>query len=152
MKAQLFRQLFRLLEPAASAAGYELVDIEFSPASARALLRIFIDRLDGQPVTIEDCAQASRLVGATLDEADPVGRAYDLEVSSPGFERPLRTSAHFERFLGSEARIELAGPIEGRKRFRGRLVALANGELLIDVDGREWRLPLATIHKARLVA
>ncbi len=145
-------QLFRLLEPAAGEAGYELVDIEFSPASGRALLRIFIDRLDGATVTIEDCAQASRLVGATLDEADPIGRAYDLEVSSPGFDRPLRTRAHFERFLGSEARVELAVAVEGRKRFRGRLVGLADEELLIDVDGREWRLPLATIQKARLVA
>ena len=145
-------QLFRLLEPAAGEAGYELVDIEFSPASGRALLRIFIDRLDGATVTIEDCARASRLVGATLDEADPIGRAYDLEVSSPGFDRPLRTRAHFERFLGSEVRVELAVAVEGRKRFRGTLVALADEELLIDVDGREWRLPLATIQKARLVA
>jgi len=145
-------QLFRLLEPAASEAGYELVEIEFSPASGRALLRIFIDRLDGGQVTIEDCARASRVVGATLEAADPIGRAYTLEVSSPGFDRPLRTRAHFERFLGSEARIELAAAVEGRKRFRGRLVALADEELVIEVDGREWRLPLANLHTARLVA
>ena len=145
-------QLFRLLEPAACEAGYELVDIEFSPASGRALLRIFIDRLDGATVTIDDCAQASRLVGAVLDEADPIGRAYDLEVSSPGFDRPLRTRAHFERFLGSEARVELETAVEGRKRFRGRLTAMAAEELLMEVDGREWRLPLAAINKARLVA
>ena len=145
-------QLSRLLEPAPGEAGYELVDIEFSPASGRALLRIFIDRLDGATVTIDDCAQASRLVGAVLDEADPIGRAYDLEVSSPGFDRPLRTRAHFERFLGSEARVELETAVEGRKRFRGRLTAMAAEELLMEVDGREWRLPLAAINKARLVA
>jgi len=145
-------QLIRLLEPPARAAGYELVEIEFSPAAGRALLRIFIDRTDGGQVTIDDCAQASRIVGATLDSADPIGRAYDLEVSSPGFDRPLRTRAHFERFLGSEARVELAAAVEGRKRFRGKLVALVGEELVIDVDGREWRLPLAQLHKARLVA
>lgn len=145
-------QLLRLLEPAAGEAGYEVVDLEFSPASGRALLRIFIDRLDGGPVTVDDCAQASRAVGAKLDAADPIGRAYDLEVSSPGFDRPLRTRAHFERFLGSEARVELATAVEGRKHFRGRLVGLQGEELVLEVDGREWRLPLDRIHKARLVA
>lgn len=145
-------QLFRLLAPAAGEAGYELVEIEFSPASGRALLRIFIDRLDGRPVTVEDCALASRAIGEALDAQDPIGRAYDLEVSSPGFDRPLRTRAHFERFLGSEARVELAAAVEGRKRFRGRLVALAGEDLVIEVDGREWRLPLSKLHKARLVA
>lgn len=145
-------QLIRLLEPAARATGYELVEIEFSPASGRALLRVFIDRIDGEPVTLDDCARASRIIGATLDSADPIGRAYDLEVSSPGLDRPLRTRAHFERFLGSEARVELAAAVEGRKRFRGRLVALEGEELVIDVEGREWRLPLAQLHKARLVA
>lgn len=145
-------QLMRLLEPVVGEAGYEVVDLEFSPASGRALLRIFIDRLDGEAVTIDDCAQASRAAGAMLDAADPIGRAYDLEVSSPGFERPLRTPAHFERFLGSEARVELTEAIEGRKRFRGRLAAVAGADVVIEVDGRDWRLPLNKVHKARLVA
>ena len=145
-------ELIRLLEPAIAAAGYELVEIEFSPASGRALLRVYIDRTDGEYVTVDDCAKVSAAVSQVLDATDPIERAYDLEVSSPGFDRPLRTRGHFERFLGSEARVELDGPIDGRKRFRGRLVALEGDELVMEVDGRPWRLPLAQIHKARLVA
>jgi len=145
-------ELIGLLEPVVAAAGYELVEIEFSPASARALLRVYIDRRDAEHVTIDDCAAASAAISGVLDAADPIERAYELEVSSPGFDRPLRTRAHFERFAGGEAKVELDAPLEGRKRFRGRLVAVDGDQLVMEVDGREWRLPLGRIHKARLVA
>lgn len=144
--------MLRLLEPVVETAGYELVEIEFSPASQRALLRLYIDRRDGGHVTLDDCESVSRAVSALLDASDPIERAYELEVSSPGFDRPLRTRGHFEHFLGDEARVELALPLEGRKRFRGRLVALEGDELVMEVDGRTWRLPLGQINKARLVA
>ena len=144
--------LIGLLEPAVATVGYELVEIEFSPASRRALLRVYVDRTDGEHVTLDDCARASRVISAVLAAADPIERAYELEVSSPGFDRPLRTRAHFERFLGGEARVELVVPVDGRKRFRGRLVALDGEQLVMEVDGREWRLPLGSVHKARLVA
>jgi len=145
-------ELLRILEPAVDACGYELVEVEFSPASKRALLRVYVDRTDGEHVTLDDCEKVSRALGTLLDATDPIERAYALEVSSPGFDRPLRTRAHFERFLGSEARVELDAPLEGRRRFRGRLKRLEGEELLMEVDGREWRLPLVRIGKARLVA
>jgi ribosome maturation factor RimP len=145
-------ELLRLLEPVVAAAGYELVEIEFSPASRRALLRLYIDRRDGEHVTLDDCGAVSAAVSAALDASDPIEQAYELEVSSPGFDRPLRTKEHFGRYLGEEARVELALPIEGRKRFRGKLMALEGDELVMEVDGREWRLPLGQINKARLVA
>jgi len=145
-------QLIRQLEPVIESAGFELVELEFSPVSRRALLRVFIDRTDGEHVTLDDCERASRAVSAVLDAADPIERAYELEVSSPGFDRPLRTREHFERFLGSEARVELGAPVDGRKRFRGLLKAVEGDELLMEVDGREWRLPLGQVEKARLVA
>ena len=145
-------ELLGLLEPVVKAAGYELLEIEFSPASRRALLRLFIDRTDGTHVTLDDCERVSRAVSAVLDAADPIERAFELEVSSPGFDRPLRTRAHFERFLGSEARVELDVPVEGRRRFRGLLKGLVEEDLVMEVDGREWRLPLGRIGKARLVA
>jgi ribosome maturation factor RimP len=93
----------------------------------------------------------SRSIGAALDAEDPIGTDYRLEVSSPGFDRPLRTAEHFARFAGSEARIELAAPVDGRRRFRGRLGAVEGGEVTIEVDRKEWKLPLAGISKARLV-
>ncbi len=144
-------RLLGLLEPVVAGLGYELIEVEFSPASSRALVRLYIDRADGAPVALDDCERASQAVGKVLDTQDPIEREYQLEVSSPGFDRPLRTAAHFARFAGSEARIELAEPIEGRRRFRGRLGPVEDGKVMIEVDQREWKLPLAGISKARLV-
>ena len=144
-------RLLGLLEPVVAELGYELIEVEFSPASSRALVRLYIDRTDGVPVALDDCERASEAVGKVLDAQDPIEREYQLEVSSPGFDRPLRTAAHFAQFAGSEARIELAEPIEGRRRFRGTLGPVEDGQVMIEVDRREWKLPLAGISKARLV-
>ena len=144
-------RLIGLLEPVVAGLGYELVELEFSPASSRALVRLYIDRIDGAPVQLDDCERASHAVGKLLDAEDPIEREYQLEVSSPGFDRPLRTAAHFARFAGSEVKIELREPQDGRRRFRGRLGAVEDGLVSIEVDRREWKLPLAGISKARLV-
>ena len=144
-------RLIDLLEPVAAGLGYELIEIEFSSAGRNSVVRVYIDRTDGEGVGLDDCERASRAIGAVLEAEDPIGHEYQLEVSSPGFDRPLRTAAHFARFAGSEARIELAAPIEGRRRFRGTLGPIADGNVTIEVDRREWKLPLAGISKARLV-
>lgn len=144
-------RLLGLLEPALAAIGFELLELEFCPAGRRALVRVFIDRIDGGAVTLDDCERASHAASRMLDDADAIGREYELEMSSPGFDRPLRTPAHFAQFAGSEARIELERPLDGRRRFRGRLGAVADGMVMIEVDRREWKIPLADISKARLV-
>jgi ribosome maturation factor RimP len=144
-------KLLGLLEPVVAALGYELIEVEWSSAGRSSLVRVYIDRTDGGGVGLDDCERASRSIGAVLDAADPVGTEYRLEVSSPGFDRPLRTAEHFARFAGSETRIELAAPIEGRRRFRGRLGPVEDGEVTIEVDRKVWKLPLAGISKARLV-
>ncbi len=144
-------RLLGLLEPVVDGLGYELVDVEWGSAGSRSVVRVYIDRTDGGSVGLDDCERVSRAIGAVLEAEDPIGHEYSLEVSSPGFDRPLRTAAHFARFAGSEARIELARPLEGRRRFRGRLGAVENGQVTIEVDRKEWKLPLAGISKARLV-
>jgi ribosome maturation factor RimP len=144
-------KLFGLLEPVAAGLGYELLDIEWASSGRSSLVRVYIDRVDGGGVGLDDCERVSRAVGALLDAEEPIGHGYRLEVSSPGFDRPLRTVAHFERFAGSEARIELAVPLAGRRRFRGRLGPVADGMVSVEVDRKEWKLPLAGISKARLV-
>ena len=144
-------KLFGLLEPVVSGLGYELLDVEIGTSGRSALVRVYIDRTDGGAIGLDDCERTSRAIGTALEEADSVSNDYQLEVSSPGFDRPLRTAAHFERFAGSEARIELALPLEGRRRFKGRLGPVSDGMLTIEVDRKEWKLPLAGISKARLV-
>ena len=146
-------KLFGLLEPVVAALGYELLEVEWTSAGRNSLVRVYIDRADGDGAAIglDDCERANHSIGAVLDAEDPIGSEYRLEVSSPGFDRPLRTAAHFARYAGSEARIELALPLEGRRRFRGRLGRVENGMLTIEVDRKEWKLPLAGISKARLV-
>jgi len=144
-------KLFGLLEPVVSGLGYELLDIEFSSAGRSSLVRVYIDRSDDGGIGLDDCERTSRAIGAALEAAEPISHDYRLEVSSPGFDRPLRTAAHFARFAGSEARIELASPLEGRRRFKGRLGPVDEGMVTIEVDRKEWRLPLAGISKARLV-
>jgi ribosome maturation factor RimP len=143
--------LIRLLEPVVESLGYELLELEVGQSGHRPLVRVFIDRRDGGLVTLDDCERVSHAVAALLDAEDPIPSTYQLEVSSPGFDRPLRTRAHFEAHCGQEARIELKVAQEGRKRFRGVLKAVDDERLVIEVDKREWRLPLAGIQKARLV-
>lgn len=145
------KRLFGLLEPVAAGLGYELLEVEFGAAGSRSLVRVYIDRAEDGGISLDDCERASRAIGAVLDAEDAIGHAYQLEVSSPGFDRPLRTAAHFARFAGSEARIELAAPLAGRRRFRGRLGPVEDGNVTIEVDRRQWKLPLAGISKARLV-
>ncbi|MCC5861212.1 MAG: ribosome maturation factor RimP [Gammaproteobacteria bacterium] len=137
------------LEPLVESLGYELVDVECRVGGRDGVLRVFIDAEDG--ITLEDCERVSRQVSAWLDVEDPIPGQYRLEVSSPGLDRVLRTPAHFAHFSGEEIKVELAQPLEGRKRFRGRLEALDGEVIVVQVDGVLWRLPLAMIEHARLV-
>lgn len=142
-------KLLSMLEPAVAALGYELVELEFHPQGRGGLLRVYIDRPEG--VGLDDCEKVSRQVSALLDVEDPIPGAYTLEVSSPGLDRPLRRAEDFTRFSGQRAKLELLLPRDGRRRFSGTLRGLEAGEVLIEVDGVNYRLPLAEIGKARLV-
>ena len=141
-------RLIKLLEPAVAAMGLELADIDLY-LGRRGVLRLYIDRAGG--VTVDDCQRVSEQVGTLLDVEDPLPGSYTLEVSSPGFDRRLRTQAHFERFVGERVRIELRDAREGRRNFTGRLTGVESGSALLEVDGEVWRLPLNDIVVARLV-
>jgi ribosome maturation factor RimP len=141
-------QLQELLGPVVSELGYELWELEYAPRAGGALLRLYIDSPDG--ISLEDCERVSRAVSSTLDSADPIPGQYTLEVSSPGLDRVLRTRAHFERFAGERVRVEMARPVDGRKRFSGQLIAATDQEITLDVDGGRVNLPIGDIHKARL--
>src|SRR5205807_5486735 len=144
------RQIAAIIEPSLDAMGYRLVRVVLLSAR-RATLQIMAERRDEAAMTVEDCAEISRPISALLDVADPIAGAYTLEVSSPGIDRPLVRPEDYDRFAGFEARIELAQPLEGRKRFRGRLLGrVEDGVRLVGDDG-EVRLPLAAISKAKLI-
>jgi ribosome maturation factor RimP len=145
--------LMRLLEPPIEALNYELVDVEFAQAGRGGVLRIFIDRRAGDSslgITVDDCANVSHAVSQVLEIQDPIKGHYTLEVSSPGFDRILRTRAHFERFVGERIFAELKLPIEGRRRFVGVLKSIADDAVVVEVDGKVHSLPLERIQKARL--
>ncbi|HEX2667259.1 MAG TPA: ribosome maturation factor RimP [Gammaproteobacteria bacterium] len=142
-------RLISLLEAPVEALGYEVVELEFHPQGGGGLLRVYIDREGG--VTVDDCEKVSRQVSAVLDVEDPIPGHYTLEVSSPGLDRPLRKAADYARFAGERAKVDLALPIEGRRRFTGILKGCEGGEVSIEVDGVLHRLPLEGIAKARLV-
>lgn len=140
-------RLIERLQPAVAALGFEILDLD-AHVGRRGLLRIFIDREAG--VTLDDCERVSEQLGAWLDVEDPLPGSYVLEVSSPGFDRRLRTLAHFERFRGEIARVELKQARGDRRRFKGRIAGVEKDEVLLEADGELWRLPLDEIAMARL--
>jgi ribosome maturation factor RimP len=145
--------LMRLLEPPIEALGFDVVDIEFAQAGRGGVLRIFIDaqaKDSSLGITVDDCANVSHAVSQVLEIHDPINGHYTLEVSSPGFDRILRTRAHFERFVGERIFAELKLPIEGRRRFVGVLKSIADDTIVMEVDGKAHSLPLERIQKARL--
>ena len=102
-------------------------------------------------MSVEDCAEISRSISALLDVADPIASAYDLEVSSPGIDRPLVRPEDYDRFAGFEAKIELSEPLSGRKRFRGRLLGRDGDAVRLIGEAGEVSLPFALITRAKLV-
>jgi ribosome maturation factor RimP len=143
-------EISQLLHPAIADLGLELVGIEFSPNSGGSLLRVYIDEPE-RGVTIDDCERASREISALLDVNDPVAGRYTLEVSSPGLERPLFTPAQFERYAGEQVKINVNLPLDGRRRFQGRIAAVDADRVTIEQDGKPVEIAHANIAKARLV-
>jgi ribosome maturation factor RimP len=148
MTMTLRERLIALIEPGLVRLGYELVELEYSAGRSQAVVRIFIDRPAG--ITVDDCETVSREVAALLDVEDPIPTAYTLEVSSPGFDRLLRTPAHFERFAGSRVFVELKAPRAGRKRYTGMLQVVTAEGIELEVDKQKVEIGFDEIAKARL--
>src|SRR5256886_11225757 len=115
-----------MIEPSLAAMGYGLVRVAMT-SGRRATLQIMAERLDDLPITLDDCTQISRSVSSLLDIADPIAGGYTLEISSPGIDRPLVRKEDYDRFSGCEAKIELVVPLDGPRRFRGRLLGRSEG-------------------------
>jgi ribosome maturation factor RimP len=142
-------KLTSLLQPLVEDLGYEFVGIEHSSNPKNPVLVIYIDAPDG--IAVEDCAKASREIAAILDVEDPIPGKYQLEVSSPGLDRPLFTLAQFQQYSGEVAQISLFAPREGRRKFKGKILGAIDDQVRMEQDGVEVTLDLGNIAKARLV-
>jgi ribosome maturation factor RimP len=148
MTVTLRERLIALIEPVLARLGFELVELEYAAGRSQAVVRLFIDKAAG--ISVDDCELVSREVAALLDVDDPIPTAYTLEVSSPGFDRVLRTPAHFERFVGERVFVEMKAPRGGRKRYTGLLQAVTAAGIELEVDKQTVGVPFEEIAKARL--
>jgi ribosome maturation factor RimP len=144
------KSIAQLIEPSLAAMGYRLVRVLMT-GGRRATLQVMAERLDDLSITHDDCAKISHSVSALLDVVDPIVGAYTLEISSPGIDRPLVCAEDYDRFSGFEAKIELTMPIDGRRRFRGRLLGTAEGAIRLLTAAGEAQLPLDTVVRAKLI-
>ncbi len=151
-----------LAERVARSYGLEIFDVQFRREASGWVLRVTIDRAGladtaakpGAPadsVGVDDCRNVSSDLGALLDVEDAIDRAYTLEVSSPGLDRPLRHAGDYDRFRGRLAQVITSEPVEGQTHFRGRLQGLDAGDVVLAFEsGRQVRVPLALVSRARL--
>lgn len=159
--------MWNLVEPCVKDAGFDLVEVQSGREPGGWVVRLYIDRaptavvaanamLPSVPgaeelVSLEDCERVSRDVSASLDVADLITHAYQLEVSSPGLDRPLRRESDFVRFQGAQIRVRLLEGVDGRRNFSGRLCGAHDGLVQLDCDGRIHHLPIGDIAKANVV-
>lgn len=146
----LEEKLRRLVEAPLESMGYTLVQLRLTDGGKRRILQIMAERSADRGMSIDDCERISTHVSALLDVEDPVSGAYQLEVCSPGIDRPLVREDDFSRHQGFEAKVETALPIDGRKRFRGVIQGVENGEVLLDMPEGSVRIPFISIRNAKL--
>jgi len=147
-------KLQAVIQPSVETLGYELVGIEYLPQGRHSLLRVYIDSENG--ITIDDCEKASHQISGLLDVEDVVHGQYNLEVSSPGLDRPLFTESQFERFTGQKVKMKLAVPLNGRKKLKGIIRGVSNGNIELEVndeqlDDQVVAVPFSSIDKANLI-
>jgi ribosome maturation factor RimP len=140
----------QIIAPTLDDMGYELVRVQLTVGQQHSRLQIMAERADQQGMTVDDCADISRAVSALLDVEDPISGSYDLEVSSPGVDRPLTRPQDFVRFAGELARVELREAVDGQRRYRGLLKGVEDGTAVLETEKGDVRLPIADIEKAKL--
>jgi ribosome maturation factor RimP len=142
-------KLNELIQPLVEDLGYEFVGLEYNSNPKNSVLRIYIDQ--GSGVGVEDCEIVSRETAALLDVKDPIRSRYNLEVSSPGLDRPLFTPAHYREFVGHEAQVNLFAPQDGRRKFSGPILGADEASVSINQDGTEVTLNLDNVVRAKLI-
>lgn len=142
-------ELHGLIEPVVTGMGFVLWGIEFVRSGKFSTLRIYIDHEDG--INVDHCADVSRQVSAVMDVEDPISTEYNLEVSSPGMDRPLFTLEQFAAYVGEWAEVKLRYAFEGRRNFKGVITGIEEGDVVLTADGQDFLLPIESIDKARVI-
>lgn len=137
-----------LITPIVDEMGYEVVRVMLS-GNVSPTLQIMIDNKNQKPIIVDDCVKVSKALSELLDEN--IDYQYNLEVSSPGVDRPLTKPEHFARFIGFDAKIDTSVEVERRKRFKGKIIAVAGQDITIETEGSEYTVAFDSILKAKLV-
>ncbi len=138
-----------LIKPVVHDLGYELFGVEYT-SGGNGVLRIYLDDKE-QDIKLQDCSRVSRELSALLDVEDPIPGDFNLEVSSPGLDRPLFDSSHYQRFAGEQVKITINRMLNNQRKFKGTLVGLDGTQVVINCDGETVKLDLDNIQKARLI-
>lgn len=147
-EARIIAEVWRLVEPVIQADGMDLIEVEYRREPHGWVLRLYMDQASG--MSVDDCARMSDVVGDLLDVSDVIPNPYHLEVSSPGLDRPLRRPEHFQAQVGKVIEARTIDPIDGRRKFRGILREVSGEMITVDCDGREYRIPIPQVERARL--
>ena len=148
MAETVIKQVEAIVLPVLDELGLELVEVQYRREQHGWVLRLTIDKQDG--VSLDDCTAVSREVSQLLDIEDFIDQSYNLEVSSPGLDRPLKSMADFQRFIGRSARIKTAEPIGGEHVFIGRINQTEDESIVLEVGRKEVTIPFSQVVKARL--
>jgi ribosome maturation factor RimP len=149
MGLTILEKVRELAEPVIKELNLDLVDIEYLQQKGRGIVRITIDKDNG--VTLEDCTKVNREVGYILEIKDVFPHPYNLEVSSPGLERPLKTLGDFEKFLGRKVSLKTSELLNGKRNFKGTLAQVQKGMVVLEMDGGQWEIPFNLVRHAKLV-
>ena len=147
----IITKIRQIIEPTATDKGFEIVRLLFQGDDANRTLQIMVEKIDRTGMQIDDCEKLSKTFSALLDVEDPITSRYMLEVTSPGIDRPLVRLNDYERFKGYEAKLETLTPIEGRKRFRGKIVGIQENNVVFLFEEKEMQIPFSQVSKAKLV-
>ena len=147
----IIAKIRQIIEPTATDKGFEIVRLLFQGDDANRTLQIMVEKIDRTGMQIDDCEKLSKTFSALLDVEDPITSRYTLEVTSPGIDRPLVRLADYERFKGYEAKLETLIPIDGRKRFRGKVVGTQDDNVVFLFEEKEMQIPFSQVSKAKLV-
>lgn len=143
--------LIELIRPVVEGLGYHFWGMEYLSQGKDSVLRIFIENPSENGTDVEDCAKVSRQVSSILDVEDPITGEYNLEVSSPGLDRPLFELEQYKEYIGALVALRLRVPFDGRRKFKGQLTGVEGEDIVLRVDQEEYLLPIDLIDKANIV-